>query len=234
MTEDDKRCRTCRCAALRARNARWTSLALLGGRLSLRLRPRLDDIGGAGAAARAGVRGGRTRKGKTRQHIKGTFQSASAESLFVWVTTFGFFHPNPEPRSGSRPGPGLPAAAGFSATHLLNEPILLIPVTPPSRWDRAPPGGSSARVRGGCSIKNPIILVSVAPLQQRNFPSGFTPLRRMTSVPHPSFEFRHTQLSHYSSRKLSTCCAIQSPSLFGKHGMSCTRARSSHPFPSCM
>ena len=37
---------TSRCAALRARNALWTSLARLGGRLSLRLRPRLEGTGG--------------------------------------------------------------------------------------------------------------------------------------------------------------------------------------------
>jgi hypothetical protein len=36
--------RTWRCAARRARNARWTSRARLGGRLSLRLRPLLEDM----------------------------------------------------------------------------------------------------------------------------------------------------------------------------------------------
>ena len=36
--------RTSRWAALLARNALWTSQARLGGRLSLRLRPRLEDM----------------------------------------------------------------------------------------------------------------------------------------------------------------------------------------------
>jgi len=91
MTEGvDKRCRTCRCAALRARNARWTSLALLGGRLSLRLRPRLDDIV-EGVRVRAAVCSrvddGRSGEDEERQN-KTTYKrdppkSASAESLFA-------------------------------------------------------------------------------------------------------------------------------------------------------
>lgn len=40
--------RTSRCAARLARKALCTSRALLGGRLSLRLRPRLDDMAGEG------------------------------------------------------------------------------------------------------------------------------------------------------------------------------------------
>lgn len=43
-SSDTRNSRACRWAARRARNALWTSLALLGGRLSLRLRPRFEDI----------------------------------------------------------------------------------------------------------------------------------------------------------------------------------------------
>ena len=50
--ESDERCMgvgeekcTSRWAALRALNALWTSRARFGGRLSLRLRPRLEDMG---------------------------------------------------------------------------------------------------------------------------------------------------------------------------------------------
>ena len=39
-----------KCAARRALNALWTSLARLGGRLSLRFLPRFEDIGEWGCA----------------------------------------------------------------------------------------------------------------------------------------------------------------------------------------
>jgi len=43
-SSDTRNSKACRWAARRARNALWTSLARLGGRLSLRLRPRFEDI----------------------------------------------------------------------------------------------------------------------------------------------------------------------------------------------
>ena len=46
--------RTSRCAARLARKALWTSLARLGGRLSLRLRPRLEDMAGTVEGDREG------------------------------------------------------------------------------------------------------------------------------------------------------------------------------------
>ena len=72
LGEIETKLRTWRWAARLALKALWTSLARFGGRLSLRLRPRLDDIGSAcaavwfgGSRGTAGIRHGRAQGART-------------------------------------------------------------------------------------------------------------------------------------------------------------------------
>ncbi len=87
---------TSRCAARLARKALWTSLARLGGRLSLRLRPRLEDIAGtvegdregnwgrgAGNGAGEGSSGGLGNQGRCLR--QSYIDALGDENMVIWT-----------------------------------------------------------------------------------------------------------------------------------------------------